>query len=242
MHSLLLLAALAATTPAELDVSTPALEARVLKELDKPQAIADVFALIRPGLTERQLAAALDRRMVDLGAERPAFDTIVASGPNGAIPHHAGAIARDPLHLGRRGRHRNENLGGDSQGARREGDRRERPDGGVTFQVVGGEAEGQSVFARVGWAVLGQPPKRLPHVATTRPRFEIADHEQERDDHRRVHPTARGVETHVPSERREEQPDGGERGRGAGTPSRPADQAQAALDRRRRRCLSIGRC
>src|SRR6202046_5410654 len=53
------------------------------------QAIADVFALIRPGLTERQLAAALDRQMVDLGAERPAFDTIVASGPNGAIPHHA---------------------------------------------------------------------------------------------------------------------------------------------------------
>jgi Xaa-Pro aminopeptidase len=53
------------------------------------QAITDVFVRIRPGLTERQLAAALDRRMVDLGAERPAFDTIVASGPNGAIPHHA---------------------------------------------------------------------------------------------------------------------------------------------------------
>jgi Xaa-Pro aminopeptidase len=55
------------------------------------QAIADVFSLIRPGLTERQLAAALDARMADLGAERPAFDTIVASGPNGAIPHHAPA-------------------------------------------------------------------------------------------------------------------------------------------------------
>jgi Xaa-Pro aminopeptidase len=53
------------------------------------QAIADTFAQIRPGLTERQLAAALDRRMVSLGAERPAFETIVASGPNGAIPHHA---------------------------------------------------------------------------------------------------------------------------------------------------------
>ncbi len=53
------------------------------------QAIADVFSLIRPGLTERALAAALDARMADLGAERPAFDTIVASGPNGAIPHHA---------------------------------------------------------------------------------------------------------------------------------------------------------
>ena len=55
------------------------------------QAIADVFSLIRPGLTERQLAAALDARMAELGAERPAFDTIVASGPNGAIPHHAPA-------------------------------------------------------------------------------------------------------------------------------------------------------
>jgi Xaa-Pro aminopeptidase len=53
------------------------------------QAIADTFVLIRPGLTERQLAAALDARMTALGAERPAFDTIVASGPNGAIPHHA---------------------------------------------------------------------------------------------------------------------------------------------------------
>jgi Xaa-Pro aminopeptidase len=55
------------------------------------QAIADVFAQIRPGVTERQLAAALDRRMVDLGAAGPAFETIVASGPNGAIPHHVPA-------------------------------------------------------------------------------------------------------------------------------------------------------
>jgi Xaa-Pro aminopeptidase len=53
------------------------------------QALADTFSLIRPGLTERGLAAALDRRMVELGAVRPAFDTIVASGANGAIPHHS---------------------------------------------------------------------------------------------------------------------------------------------------------
>jgi Xaa-Pro aminopeptidase len=53
------------------------------------QALCDVFPRIRPGITERRLAAALDARMADLGAERPAFDTIVASGPNGAIPHHA---------------------------------------------------------------------------------------------------------------------------------------------------------
>jgi Xaa-Pro aminopeptidase len=53
------------------------------------QALADVFVLIRPGITERGLAAALDTRMAQLGAERPAFDTIVASGPNGALPHHS---------------------------------------------------------------------------------------------------------------------------------------------------------
>ena len=47
-----------------------------------------MLPLIRPGLSERALAAALDHRMGELGADRPAFDTIVASGPNGALPHH----------------------------------------------------------------------------------------------------------------------------------------------------------
>jgi Xaa-Pro aminopeptidase len=53
------------------------------------QALADVLPRIRPGLSERALASVLDYRMAQLGADRPAFDTIVASGPNGAIPHHA---------------------------------------------------------------------------------------------------------------------------------------------------------
>src|SRR5579859_7366501 len=53
------------------------------------QAFADVLPQIRPGLTERALAAALEQRMTSLGADGPAFDTIVASGPNGAIPHHS---------------------------------------------------------------------------------------------------------------------------------------------------------
>ena len=44
---------------------------------------------VRPGVTERELARLLERRFVDLGAEAAAFDTIVASGPNAAIPHHA---------------------------------------------------------------------------------------------------------------------------------------------------------
>ncbi|HUN34064.1 MAG TPA: Xaa-Pro peptidase family protein [Trebonia sp.] len=53
------------------------------------QAIADVLPDIRPGLSERSVAAVLEYRMMQLGAEKPAFETIVASGPNGAIPHHS---------------------------------------------------------------------------------------------------------------------------------------------------------
>ncbi len=53
------------------------------------EALERVLSRIRPGVTERELAIDLERAMVDLGADKPAFDTIVASGPNGAIPHHA---------------------------------------------------------------------------------------------------------------------------------------------------------
>src|SRR5215469_340241 len=52
-------------------------------------AFAQILGEIVPGRTERDLAVLLERAMVDLGAEAPAFDTIVASGPNGAIPHHS---------------------------------------------------------------------------------------------------------------------------------------------------------
>ena len=52
-------------------------------------ALAQVLPQIRPGMSERALATALDHALAVLGAERPAFDTIVAAGPNGAIPHHA---------------------------------------------------------------------------------------------------------------------------------------------------------
>ncbi len=55
------------------------------------QALSDALPGIAPGRTERQLAILLERAMIDRGAEAVAFDTIVASGPNGAIPHHAPA-------------------------------------------------------------------------------------------------------------------------------------------------------
>jgi len=41
------------------------------------------------GRTERALARDLEAQMLLLGADGLAFDTIVASGPNGAVPHHA---------------------------------------------------------------------------------------------------------------------------------------------------------
>jgi len=52
------------------------------------EAFSVALGRLRPGVTEREYAIALERAMIDLGAEAPAFDTIVASGPNGAIPHH----------------------------------------------------------------------------------------------------------------------------------------------------------
>ncbi len=51
------------------------------------QAFARLVAGLRPGMTERQIAATLERHMIDLGADEPSFDTIVACGPGGALPH-----------------------------------------------------------------------------------------------------------------------------------------------------------
>lgn len=42
---------------------------------------------LRPGQTEKEVAIRIENLMRELGAEGPAFETIVASGPNGALPH-----------------------------------------------------------------------------------------------------------------------------------------------------------
>lgn len=45
----------------------------------------------KPGMTEQALAATIDWRIKTAGFERCSFETIVASGPNAALPHaHAG--------------------------------------------------------------------------------------------------------------------------------------------------------
>jgi Xaa-Pro aminopeptidase len=51
--------------------------------------VADAaFRTIRPGVTEREVAGAIERAMRTAGYERQAFDTIVASGLNAALPHY----------------------------------------------------------------------------------------------------------------------------------------------------------
>lgn len=63
-----------------------------IKSLKKAFAIADnAFAelvkVIKPGMTESQIAAHLEFFMKSNGSSEPSFSTIIASGPNSACPH-----------------------------------------------------------------------------------------------------------------------------------------------------------
>ncbi|MDR3050804.1 MAG: Xaa-Pro peptidase family protein [Oscillospiraceae bacterium] len=71
---------------------------RQIKDADEIELLAQANALtargfdhicgfIRPGLTEKQIAIELWRWLLENGAESLAFDTIVASGPNGSLCH-----------------------------------------------------------------------------------------------------------------------------------------------------------
>jgi len=66
----------------EYEIATMREAARRLSEVARA-----VVAGIRRGRTERDTAAAIDRQMREAGFDKPAFDTIVASGPNAALPH-----------------------------------------------------------------------------------------------------------------------------------------------------------
>ncbi|MEZ5290313.1 MAG: Xaa-Pro peptidase family protein [Vicinamibacterales bacterium] len=65
-------------------------ELGVLREAGR--RLAEVAACILPkvsdGPTERQLAWEIDQALRNAGFDKPAFETIVASGPNAARPHH----------------------------------------------------------------------------------------------------------------------------------------------------------
>ena len=51
-------------------------------------SLGDVLTGPFEGRTERELARDLEQRMFERGADAVAFETILASGPNSAIPHH----------------------------------------------------------------------------------------------------------------------------------------------------------
>lgn len=63
-----------------------------LKKMEAAQGIAeralgDILQEIRPGVTEKELAARLQYLMLHYGAADMSFDPIVVSGPNGSLPH-----------------------------------------------------------------------------------------------------------------------------------------------------------
>ena len=51
------------------------------------RAFADLLPYIKPGVTEKELAARLESNMLLLGSEEKSFTTIVASGKRSAMPH-----------------------------------------------------------------------------------------------------------------------------------------------------------
>ena len=90
--------ALAGSTPVLVPVEGIIERARVVKdtfEVDCLRRAAtmlsevtrDVLAFAKAGMTERELALGIDTAVRRAGFERAAFETIVASGPNAALPH-----------------------------------------------------------------------------------------------------------------------------------------------------------
>ena len=51
------------------------------------RAFKALLEVIRPGMTEREVAIALNYEMLKLGSEGEAFDTIACAGLNGSLPH-----------------------------------------------------------------------------------------------------------------------------------------------------------
>ena len=65
---------------------------RELGAIERAAAVADealtqLRPRIKPGVSERELAWELNYLLCKLGGDGPAFDTIIAAGPQGALPH-----------------------------------------------------------------------------------------------------------------------------------------------------------
>jgi Xaa-Pro aminopeptidase len=75
------------------EIATLRVAAHLLSEVAR-----DVLRTVQPGPSEREFAAVIDYKLQSAGFARPAFDTIVASGPNAALPH--ARPGRRPLQAG----------------------------------------------------------------------------------------------------------------------------------------------
>lgn len=53
-----------------------------------------ILTVVKAGMSERKIKALLESKMLELGADGPSFDTIVASGHRGALPH---GVASDKI-------------------------------------------------------------------------------------------------------------------------------------------------
>ena len=63
------------------------LEAMVAAQRIAEKALTDILEEVRPGVTEKEIAARLQYLMLHYGASDMSFDPIVVSGPNGSLPH-----------------------------------------------------------------------------------------------------------------------------------------------------------
>jgi Xaa-Pro dipeptidase len=88
-----------------LDVSDALKKSRMVKDPDELEAISEaarlisevvdgVPALLKAGMTERELKARIDYGMVEKGADSPSFESIVAFGKDSALPHYSAGERR----------------------------------------------------------------------------------------------------------------------------------------------------
>ncbi|MED4582607.1 Xaa-Pro peptidase family protein [Brevibacillus choshinensis] len=92
-------AVMAATGAEEsIDAGEPLREMRMIKSTEEigtmkraiyliEEVLAAALAHVKPGVTEIEIVAEMEYQMKKLGAERPAFDTIVLSGEKASQPH-----------------------------------------------------------------------------------------------------------------------------------------------------------
>ena len=74
------------------------LECMIQAQRIAEKALADILGEIRPGVTEKEIAALLLYKMLHYGAEDKSFDPIVVSGSNGSLPH--GVPSEKPIQAG----------------------------------------------------------------------------------------------------------------------------------------------